>query len=66
MAMDNRWLKYTYIFPFLKAIFFFNDIVEQIKIAILMGGNVEKNIFVNPCRTRITMGHISFYRYHKP
>jgi len=65
--MDNRWLKYTYIFPFPKDIFiFFYDIVEQIKIAILMGGNVEKNISVNPCRTRITMGHISFYGCHKP
>lgn len=31
-----------------------------------MGGNVEKNISVHPCKTRITIGHINFYRYHKP
>lgn len=31
-----------------------------------MGGNVKKNISVNPRKTRITMGHISFYGYHKP
>jgi len=58
--------KYLYFSLSERYIFFFNDIVEQIKIAILMGGNVEKNISVNPCRIRITMGHISFYRYHKP
>jgi len=44
IVVDKRWLRYPYIFLFLKTIFFFNDIVEQIKTLIFMGGNVEKNI----------------------
>jgi len=42
--------------------FFFNDIVEQIKIVIFMGGNVEKNISKNRYET---IGSLNFYRYHK-
>lgn len=61
--MDKRWLKYPHIFPFLKTMyFFFNDIVEQIKIVIFMGGNVEKNISKNRYET---IGSLNFYRYHK-